>query len=753
MRTILKLFVIVFGCFLFNHSMAQTPLTINYLTDNSLFSNPERGFYVHILHGGDFSQGNLQTYKNQSMSIVLYQIYLTPFTTSAISSPFLAAIQTNLNAIRTAGMKTVLRFAYTSTSTADATLAQMQAHLDQLQPYFVSNADIVMGLQAGFVGQWGEFQGSDNFGSDSWPPNMSATNRAKRKALIDKCLAVMPANRFVQVRQPWIKREFYRMTALQDNEKFNGSALARLGHFNDCFLAGSTDMGTYYDKTAEYPYLQQDTKWVPMGGESCALASPRTDCPVTLSELAMFHWTFLNSGYHQGVVTGWQNQNCYNTIAKNLGYRYSIVKGQFSDSTQPGNSFHLKLSIANTGYAAAISQRGVEVIFRSVTNPATKFVFNIADDPRLWLAGDTALIDRIISIPSNVPQGKYEVLLNFPDMESSLRSRPEYSIRLANQNTWEAATGYNRLLTKFVVGPAAAPNAVFCNLSQAPVIDGVSESSWSSINTQTLSKVVLGTVSSSTDLSADYKAMWDNTALYLLVKVKDDMLRNESGTSTWDDDAIEIFIDGNNDKATSYDANDHQYILRWNDANIYEYHNGTTTLNPSGVIFSQGANTGGYLMEIKITWTAIGVIPAQGKLIGLDIYSDDDDDGGAADAGMSWFTSTPTSSNDPSVFGSIKLDNISCGGVTTGLMKEENKNLILIYPNPFNTNFTLKILSEVMIENTMLEIYDLCGKEVKKIYINNNETIIEKDDLQNGLYFYRVNNNNKNIAKGKLVIQ
>jgi hypothetical protein len=749
----LKLLVIVFGCFLINHSTAQTPLTVGYASDNSLFANPERGFYVQILQGGDFSQGTLQTYKNQGMTIVLYSIYLTSFTSSAISSSFLTAFQNNLNSIRTAGMKTVLRFAYSSTSTADATLTQMQAHLDQLQPYFISNTDIIMLLQAGFIGQWGEFQGSDNFGSDSWPPNLSATNKAKRKALIDKCLAVMPANRCVQVRQPWIKMEFYRTTALQDGEKFNGTSMARIGYFNDCFLDGSTDAGTYYNKATEYPYVQQETKWLPMGGESCALSSPYTDCPNALSAVAMFHWSFMNSGYHQGVLSGWQTQGCYNTVAKNLGYRYSIVKGQFSDSIQPGNSFHLKLSIANTGYAAAFNQRGVEVIFRLVSNPATKFVFNIPDDPRVWLAGDTALIDRIISIPANVPYGKYEVLLNLPDMESSIRNRPEYSIRLANQNTWEAATGYNRLFTKFVVGPAAAPNAVFCNLSQAPVIDGVSESKWSSINTQTLSKVAYGTISSSTDLSSDYKAMWDNTALYLLVKVKDDVLKNDSGTNTWDDDAIEIFIDGNNDKAASYDANDHQYILRLNDASVHEYHNGVTTLNPAGVTFSQGANTGGYLMEIKITWAAIGVTPSSGKLIGLDIFSDDDDDGGIADGGMSWFTTTPTSSNDPSAFGTIKLDGTSCGGVTTGLTKEANKNAISIYPNPFNTNFTLKISAETILKNTIMEIYDVCGKEVKNILITDSETIVDRAELQSGIYFYNVINNNESIAKGKLVIQ
>ncbi|MDD5570318.1 MAG: DUF4832 domain-containing protein [Bacteroidales bacterium] len=756
MRTTLKLklFIIAFGCLFINTSMAQTPITINYVSDNSLFANPERGFYVQILHGGDFSQGTLQTYKNQNMSIVLYSIYLTSFTSSPISSQFLTAFQNNLNSIRTAGMKTVLRFAYSSTSTADATLEQMQAHLDQLQPYLASNVDIIMIMQAGFVGQWGEFQGSDNFGSDSWPPNLSSTNKAKRKALIDKCLAVMPVNRFVQVRQPWIKREFYRTTALQDNEKFNGSSIARIGHFNDCFLDGNTDAGTYYDKAAEYPYLQQETKWLPMGGESCALSSPYTDCPNALTQVASLHWSFMNSGYHQGVLSGWQTQGCYNTIAKNLGYRFSIVNGEFSDSIQPGNSFHLKLSIANTGYAATFNSRPVEIIFRSVSNPATKFTFNLADDPRLWLSGDTAIIDSIISIPVNVPQGKYEVLLNFPDPESSISNRPEYSIRLANQNVWETTTGYNRLFTKFVVGPPAAPDAAFCNLSQAPVIDGVEESAWSSITTQTLSKVIFGTVSSSTDLSADYKAMWDNTALYLLVKVKDDVLKNDSGTNTWDDDALEIFVDGNNDKATSYDVNDHQYIIRWNDATVYEYHNGGTTLNPAGVTFSQGVNTGGYLMEIKITWSAIGVTPAQGKLIGFDLHTDDDDDGGTIDKIISWFASdVSVSSNNPSTFGTIQLSGTSCGGVTTVHIKEENKNSIVIYPNPFNTDFTLIFSSEIIRKNAMIKIYDVCGKEVKTILINDNETIIERGELQNGIYFYQVINNNESINKGKLVIQ
>ncbi|MFA6922741.1 MAG: sugar-binding protein [Bacteroidales bacterium] len=296
------------------------------------------------------------------------------------------------------------------------------------------------------------------------------------------------------------------------------------------------------------------------------------------------------------------------------------------------------------------------------------------------------------------------------------------------------------------------PNPSFCNSALAPVIDGVAENIWTQIESDTLKNIMFGTVSSSADLFATYKAVWDNTALYLLVKVKDDTLKNDSGTSTWDDDAVEIFIDGNNDKAASYDANDHQYIVRWNDATVYEYHSGTTILNPAGVTFSQGANAGGYLMEIKITWSAIGVAPASGKLIGFDMLADDDDNGGAADASMSWFMQPP-SSHHPSDFGTIELSGISCVETPTGIINEEMNNATLIYPNPFNTSFVLKISDETILKNAMMKIYDVCGKEVKAVSISSNETIIDRGELPSGIYFYSVINNNEKTANGKLIVQ
>ena len=71
----------------------------------------------------------------------------------------------------------------------------------------------------------------------------------------------------------------YSMEISSDNA-FDGSDIASTGHHNDCFLASDTDYGTYSSNNveAEKSYLENDTKYTSIGGETCALNSPRSDC-------------------------------------------------------------------------------------------------------------------------------------------------------------------------------------------------------------------------------------------------------------------------------------------------------------------------------------------------------------------------------------------------------------------------------------------------------------------------------------------
>lgn len=192
--------------------------------------------------------------------------------------------------------------------------------------------------------------------------------------------------------------------------------------------------------------------------------------------------------------------------------------------------------------------------------------------------------------------------------------------------------------------------------STAPTIDGTIEAIWNTNNAGNLNTVISGTISNATDLSGTFKALWDNTYVYLLVDLNDNILINDSGTNKYDDDNIEVFFDVGNTKATSVGSNYFQYMFRWNDATVTEANNKSTT----GITFAHVAKTGGYITEIRIPWSTINNTPANNQLIGFDVEVDDDDDGNARDGKMSWFASADQAWTNPSYAGTAILVGSAC---------------------------------------------------------------------------------------------
>ncbi len=93
------------------------------------------------------------------------------------------------------------------------------------------------------------------------------------------------------------------------------------------------------------------------------------------------------------------------------------------------------------------------------------------------------------------------------------------------------------------------------------------------------------------------------------------------------------------------------------------------------------------------------------------------------------------------------------GTVPTGIgttIKNEN---VIVSPNPFHTSFRIKISSGMPIKNAAIKIYDMNGKEVKTVLINQNETTVSRKGMENGVYFYGIFNDNEKIGDGKLIVQ
>ena len=423
--------------------------TVTYTAASENFANPERGFYHHTgdCDKADFSQSTLQSYRTgQGISLVMCVFYLAEYKNGPIAQAALDQLQQQIDTVRAAGLKMVLRFAYTTSTTGDDTTKdRILAHLDQLAPYLNSGKDVIAVVQAGLIGAWGEWYYTQNFGNAG---TVTSTDWANRKAVTDKLLSVVPSTRMIQLRTPKFKRTMYSTTAVQPGAAYNGSALSRIGHHNDCFLASPDDFGTYENTSVEYPYLQADTTYVPMGGETCGSNPPRSSCPTATGELAQFHWSFINTDYEPTVLNSWNTGGCLADISKNLGYRFRLESGTYPATASAGGSLPISFTVHNDGYATPFNPRSLELVLRNTSTGST-YKLAMSSDPRRWTAGTSTTVSQTLTLPTNLPAGSYSLLLNLPD--PLLSTRPEYSIHLANQGTWDATTGMNSLLHTLTV--------------------------------------------------------------------------------------------------------------------------------------------------------------------------------------------------------------------------------------------------------------------------------------------------------------
>jgi hypothetical protein len=96
------------------------------------------------------------------------------------------------------------------------------------------------------------------------------------------------------------------------------------------------------------------------------------------------------------------------------------------------------------------------------------------------------------------------------------------------------------------------------------------------------------------------------------------------------------------------------------------------------------------------------------------------------------------------------------GFIGAGIPQISPQPTISLYPNPFSTTATLLIRNyELGIRNGEVQIIDLMGREVKTIpIINQKEITINRDNLADGMYFYKIiGNKNETEAVGKMVIE
>ena len=420
---------------------------IPFTESDAVFANPERGFYATASFKGatasPLSASRIQSARLQNMTIFYLGFYPKKYMDGNIAEEFLQMIRTNMQNLRDNGAKCVLRFAYSDGENEkpwDAKPEIVQRHIADIKPILQEYADVIMCFQAGFVGVWGEWYYTDNFVFGPDTPE----EHALRKEVVDAMLDALPADRSVGLRTPMFKRMMYADSyrdTLTLATAYDGSAKARLSGFNDCFGASSTDQGTF-DGEASREYWKRDTRYVLMGGETCAV-SQYCECDVTLKDCEDYHWTYLNSEYNHSVHKVWKDGGCWDEIERRLGYRLSFAD-VYHSTPAAGGDMTVALQIRNSGFAAPMNPRAVELVL--VDGNGNKTVYGLDDvDPRYWFAGRTVNVEKNITIPADA-SGKCTLYLNLPDPEPTLRGNPLFSIRLANDGIWNEDYGYNKVM-------------------------------------------------------------------------------------------------------------------------------------------------------------------------------------------------------------------------------------------------------------------------------------------------------------------
>ena len=436
--------------------------TVVYTPDNTtIFKNPERGFTEEL--NGKVTVSSPYRIKNHidsnwgkndkmTMPVVLYNF--GNFKSQDLPDAILNGFDEDMQVLRNMGLKCVLRFAYTERESdkEDAKPEWVKRHLEQLKSHLAANQDVIYVLEAGFVGVWGEWYYSNNYGNETQHVT------ANRRKVIQYLFENTPDDMFILFRYPMIQQEYLNdQTPLTYAESFSGTQKSRMGCHNDAFLHNWGNMGTYGsdekdDDPKQRQYVATQCLYTPNGGETNIddddnLAERMySKAP---SEMSTYHWSFCGSTYAMPVIRRWRNSGLFDTLNVYMGYRYNLLRAQYSDQAAPGGKANVVIELRNAGYAPLYNERPVYLVLR---NQQSTFKIQLNADPRRWLPnGAWSTIREQVTIPDNIPEGTYHLYLWMPDRHESIQNDARYAVRFGNVNVWDANTGYNDLGAEMVI--------------------------------------------------------------------------------------------------------------------------------------------------------------------------------------------------------------------------------------------------------------------------------------------------------------
>lgn len=205
-----------------------------------------------------------------------------------------------------------------------------------------------------------------------------------------------------------------------------------------------------------------------------------------------------------------------------------------------------------------------------------------------------------------------------------------------------------------IVTLAKQPKYAEATKTDTPItIDGDIDAAWADANT-----IDVNTYSMGNGATAVSKMLWDENYLYVLTEVTDPVL-SVASANAYEQDTVEVFFDENNHKSTSYETDDIQCRVN------YENEKAVTDGRSTDAFLSGAKKTAtGYIVEVAIPHTIDAFHSNQ--IVGFDVQVNDDGTGdGKRTSIANWNDLSGMGYTDPSGFGVLKLIGTDTPVVTT----------------------------------------------------------------------------------------
>ena len=460
--------------------------------------NPGRGFRLEVAVDVEKQKENpteelirlSRKYAGDSVSLAQSYFYLTYTLGRELNEEHFGTMQQYFDELHRQGKKAVLRFAYEKDFAGRApvgpTLEQALSHLDQLKPFLEKNKDLILVVQAGVIGAWGE-----------WHSSVHGLENSKEAmtAVLEKLLAVVPPDKQVQVRVPDYKNlmkdkpELYKRLSFHDDfivirpDKWDGDMHEGTENFDQIVRESphlvvdgelpwgfwsvgadpdSPSAGWIIDgmQTARRLFLQHFTSLSVIHNYKEQHPNRRFDenNPPSYS-MAVWKKTFINEDtlrkYHMPVsdryFTGKDGRqverNVFDYIRDHLGYRLELRQLDMPEKLHAGKDNRLTLKLTNRGFAAVADKHEAYYVLTDREGKVTEFPVEVKlQDLQPFRPADETFtplvytVEAVIALPDQFPSGTYQLGLWLPDAGKSLKYNARYAIRCANGNTaWQVS--------------------------------------------------------------------------------------------------------------------------------------------------------------------------------------------------------------------------------------------------------------------------------------------------------------------------